>query len=167
MRRALTPCLISVLVARWTPAQTVVTQGEKVPAEFRSPMVIETPLFIATTDPSVRKTGWIQGKTSLRSYVCDNVFIANYKMKLKDSKDGLTELAIEMVLSNLPGHDKDVTLVFEVLNGEDSVATFRDGPFEVKEGKWSTREARALLPRTKLIGEPLSRLRITMKVVDD
>jgi hypothetical protein len=152
-------------------AQTSAKQGQPPtpsPFKFRSPMVIETPLLVARVDP-LYKTISMESQPEIRDYICDNVSIASLRMKLQDAKAGLTELAVEVNLKNRHGHDKRVTLEFEVLNGEESIAAFRIDDFEAKEDRTTVepRIGKVKLARGKLVREPMTRLRITMTVVDD
>jgi hypothetical protein len=163
--------ILTLAASSTSYAQTSARQGQPPtpsPFKFHSPMVIETPLLVARVDPSYKSVS-MESQPEIRDYICDNVSITSLRMKLQDAKAGLTELAVEVNLKNRHGHDKLVTLEFEVLNGGESVGVFRIDDFQAKEDRTTVepRVGKVKLARSKLVKEPMTRLRITMTVIDD
>jgi hypothetical protein len=163
------------------------------PNEFHSPMVIET--VFAPADPALwRDENWTPGKPKpwgrgefttaeyydLGKYTCDGLSIhdgnrdgtwySGLVMEVKN-KGGDVHVTIKAQVTN-PGHihDKFVTLLFEVINGDDVVGKTTIG-LKVKQN-WrakkevTDKESTLVLPASALRKDPLTKLRITMTTQD-
>ncbi len=150
-------------------SRTRARQGESA-TEFRSPMIIETPFFIARMDPSVKETRdwtWADDADTLRWYHCDGVFISVLGMKLKRTDGGKTAIiTVKAGLTNPHSHDKSVAMDFEVYNGSVTVSKFRIGPLRVEESDSPKAETGVAIPSASLIKDPITMMRITMTVFD-
>ena len=70
------------------------------------------------------------------------------------------------MLFNPHGHDKNAILDFEVFNGAETIAKFRIGPVRMEETDAAAKETHVLIPRSSLIKNPITMMRITMTVAD-
>ena len=155
--------LLTVLIAGVGLAQ-IARQGED-QTEFHSPMILELAFPPADVDPSVKETGWLTGKEPLSKYRCDNVAITNLRSKLTEIEGKKAKIDVELFLHNRIGHDKAVTITFELLNGDQVVGTSVLSVKEVKETDTAQRALILTLPREKLV-KGVTKLKLTMKVVD-
>lgn len=147
-------------------SRTTVRQGGNT-TDFRSPMVIETPFFVAGLGPNQKEfRDWKESTESLYSYRCDGVQMSALHMRTKDAGGGKLTVRVKAAFANPHSHDKSATLDFEVYNGNDVVSKFRIGPVRVDETDTRTRETEILIPRSSLIQDPITMMRITMTVAD-
>lgn len=196
--KTLAVVLAGFCLAGFSAAQTV-KQGDPTappldPNEFHSPMVIET--IFAPADPTLWKNDewrpdkprpWKSGQFTtaeyydLGKYSCDGLSIRNgshrngswdsgLMMSVKD-KGGMVHVGIEVHVTN-PGHvhDKFVTFLLEVVNGDTLVAktTIK---FKAKQNwrrneELSDEEGEIVLSADSLKKNPLTKLRITMTAQD-
>ena len=148
-------------------AQTARQGTEILPeGEFRSPMILETALTVA--DPATWNDKPVQLMESLRSYSCEGVSIANIVMRATQKDDGFLRVALQSYLVNRPGHDKYVTLTFEVLvEGKPVGKPVKVVDLDVEEKKSAVANAVMVLHRDSLPKAPLPKLRITVAVRDN
>ncbi|MEX1245038.1 MAG: hypothetical protein WEB59_06260 [Thermoanaerobaculia bacterium] len=156
-------CAASLLLPAVVGGQTIAKQGGE-QTEFTSPMVIETPFFMAAVPRDVKETlAWGRGMDPLNRYHCDNVEISDLAMKLKEKRSGIADLSIMVVLHNRPGHDRLVTLLLEAVNGEEVVATASLNRIKVEETDTKQRFTSMTVARDKLV-RGTTKLRITITV---
>lgn len=196
MRRYLV-AISGIFLAALAAAQTA-RQGtpEEVPDaanSFHSPMILETSFAPADRSlwvsdewtPSDRRP-WKSGTFTTAEYYalgkfsCDGLFFRNGNrhgpwntgllMKVKP-KGATTEVTMIAEVTN-PGnvHDKTVTLLFEVLNGEEIVKT---ATIKIKANRnWRGKmqdydgETTFTVPTAALTKDPVTKMRITMTTQD-
>jgi hypothetical protein len=138
--------------------------------DFRPPMILET-IFLPADKTLWKKDGWITNAdyTRLRWFRCENVSIVGLSMKAREFPKDKLDLSVKVMLWNPDRHlqvwiplDKRVTLLFEVMNGEEIVGTFKLPPVKVFEGEVVERTIKTTLPLTALKADPMTKLRITM-----
>jgi hypothetical protein len=117
-------------------------------------------------DRGLWKTEWVSGQpyADLGAFHCENVSIAALKMRPRTIAGGRVLIEIKASLSNRPGHDKEVTVRFDIVNGEEAVAQATLGPLEVEETDTATRSVNVEIPESALKTDPMTSLRITMTV---
>jgi hypothetical protein len=130
--------------------------------EFHSPMVLETvfPMWIKG-----KRDAWVTSAESqrLRTFRCDRISILSLSTNAREASSGQTEIRIKVELNNPNhNHDKEVALLFEVINGDITDASFKLEPVKVKEGATVTKVSKARIPLSALREEPPTKLRITM-----
>ena len=134
------------------------------PREVRSPMVLSTVFLPA--DRSLWKTEWITGQAyvDLGAFHCENVSISALRMRPKRAASDRVLVEIETSLSNRRGHDKEVAVRYDILNGEEEVAHVGFGPLQVDETDTKTRSVSVEVPESALKTDPMTALRITVTV---
>lgn len=158
--------LLGIAMASSLRAQ-VIANGPRDPTEFRSPMILETVFLPA--DRTLWKTQWVSGKEYLdvRQFHGDNVSISALSMRPRLIEGGKgVVVEIKTSLSNRCGHDKQVTVRFDILNGDEEVAHVTLGPLKVEETDTKTRSVIVTVPETALKMDPMTVLRITLTAKD-
>lgn len=168
MERILSAVLV-LAMSRLAAAQTA-HQGSPTPeadsdkvVHFKSPMVIET-IFLPA-DRSLWAKRWFSTYEYARllRFKCDLVYIAGLSMSAKEQPEGQASISVKFSLVNPNGgDDKKVTLLFEVLNGDEIAGKFDLPATKVKEGSAVTKILTTSLPLTALKTDPMTKLRITM-----
>lgn len=145
-------------------AQDVPTRLPRDPKEVRSPMVLETVFLPA--DPAQRPKEWITGPAweGLAEYHCENASLSALKMRVRSAAGGRLLVEIKASISVRRGHDKEVTVRFDVHNGDEEVARVTLGPVQVDETDTDTRAVSVEVPESALKTDPMTGLRITMTV---
>jgi hypothetical protein len=157
---------IALAFSAQTEAQTARQGTEKAdPTEFHSPMVLETE-FVAAKPTLWQEKGpedWVRSPeySNLRRYHCDGVSISDLQLSpFKSGSDRITT-RIALRITNT-GHDKQVKLLLELVNGEKKVAESTLGPFKDKEGATVEQIGTIEVARSALLTDPITKLRITM-----
>jgi hypothetical protein len=164
-------------------AQTA-RQGDRnasyTPTAFHSPMVLETP-FVLADRAMWAGTDLVQEYNALGKYTCDGLALrgrivnkhtgewqSGLWMKAKERAGGKLEITIRVLVRNPKhNHDKHVTIFFEVIDGDQVVATTTLGPVEVEDKGWSQGfSTKLVLPTDALKDDPPMKLRITMTAKD-
>lgn len=131
-------------------------------------MVLEIAFPPASLDPKVTHTAWFVGHEAINRYRCDNVAIMNLRYKLSETegkdKIKLAKIEVESFFHNRMGHDKMVTAVFDVMNG-DQVVGSTSIRLKVEETDARKRAFVLTVPRNQLLKET-TKLRITVRAVD-
>ena len=193
-----TAVLFAFLSAAALTAQTA-KQGDAaaLPIEdFHSPMVIEAAFAPADQSLWVRddwspenKKPWKTGRFTIPEYhgigrfTCDGLSIrddyskrsktwrSGLRMSTEPLSDGRVKVHVNVVISN-PGevHDKIVSVLLEVLNGEEKIAS---GSVQIRvTGRWTHKaiekdeSAELIVPVDSLRRDPITKLRITMSTKD-
>ena len=156
------PAAISIAADR---PKTTARQGEPT-TEFRSPMILDTPFFIAAESLTSKDTGWISGTENTGIYYCENVAVSAIRMKATLIDAESVSVTIEGTIHNRIGHDKLVTITGNILNGEELAASFQWGPAFVREPEFQVRSAKVNVPRAKLIKDPITMLRLSVTAID-
>ena len=134
--------------------------------EFESPMILDT-IFLAT-NRAVWTWGGDHWATSpeydrLGHFRCNKIAIIGLEMQVREVASAKAEARFRVRLKNPDqNHDKMVTVLFDVINGEQVDATFKLGPLKVKEDAAVTRTIETSLPIAALKTDPRTKLRITM-----
>jgi hypothetical protein len=162
-------------------AQTA-KQGElnSTPTTFHSPMVLET-VFVLADRAMWRGTNLVQEYNALGKYTCDGLALrgnilnketgawqSGLWMMATELAGGKLEISIKVLVFNPKhNHDKAVTMLFEILDGDRVVATKTLGPFEVEDkGHAQNASTKLVLPTDTLKNDPPMKLRITMTAKD-
>jgi hypothetical protein len=155
-------------------AQVVARQGS--PAEsplqdFKSPMVLDLPL----RDFKALPFGSGKDFKEVRKYYCEDLVLSQLMLvKKEDSHRGKppgVRIEIRGAASVRPSYDRRTTLRFDVLKGEERLATTQVFHLSTEEGKTTPFRAELRLPSEELErlfaeGEP-PLLRITVTVEDN
>lgn len=145
-------------------AQTA-RQGEPESTEFHSPMILDA-VFVANT-PDLWNDRPVSGKEwDFRKYHCDNVSIGSLVARGKLRKDGMVAFEIEITMTNRKGHDKEVAVRFDILDGDRVASSAHLNYFQVDEGKSKTRSVKLVIPRDVLRTDPTTPFRITVTARD-
>ncbi len=117
-------------------------------------------------DRDLWKSEWVTGQpyADLREFHCENVSIRALKMRPKRVAGEKVLVEIRTSLSNRQGHDKEVTVRFDIGNGEENVASVTLGPLQVDETDTETRSVSVEIPESALRTDPMTSLRIVMTV---
>jgi hypothetical protein len=164
--------------------------------EFHSPMVLEA--VFAAADRSTWRNEWFSTEQyrRLSKFRCEKISIWGLEMSARELPGEKVEVKTRVRLMNPDqNHDKKVTLLFEVVNGDKVEESFshvyekvsparaefekRSGalsqprnalgqvePIKVKEGAIVTKIVTATLPLSALKTDPMTKLRITMTTWD-
>ena len=146
-------------------SKTTAKQGEPT-TEFRSPMILDTPFFIASETLTPKGTDWIDGKENTGIYSCDNVSVSKIQMKAKIIDAERISVSVKVTLHNRVGHDKAVNVDIKILNGKELAGWSRFGPLWLAETNSAFRVFEVTLPRAKLIKDPITMMRLTITAVD-
>lgn len=138
--------------------------------DFHSPMILET-IFLATNRAVWTWNGenWATSPEYARlgHFRCDKISIYGLEMQAREVPGARAEVRFRVRLKNPDqNHDKRLTVLFEVMNGEQVDATFKLGPLEVEEDRAVTKTIGTLLPIAALKADPRTKLRITMTAWD-
>jgi hypothetical protein len=162
--------MMSALLALLAIAQTA-QQGDRLKnpggfEEFQSPMILDT-IFLAT-NRAVWTWGGDHWATSpeyngLGHFRCNKIAIISLEMQAREVPGAKAAVRFRVRLKNPDqNHDKMVTVLFEVLNGEQTDNAFKLGPLKVKEDAAVSRMIETSLPIAVLKADPRTKLRITM-----
>ncbi len=174
---------VGILAASAPRAASEDLSGKRPAAtSFHSPMRLET--VLAAADRSLwADGGWFSTPEyhALGQSTCDGVSLrGNYKkrsdtwdpgleMATREARGGKVEVKVRATVTNPPhNHDKKVTILIEVLNGEDLVEAATIGPLEAEDnGNDVKGQTTLVLPPGALKTDPMTRLRITVTAKDD
>jgi hypothetical protein len=175
----LVPC-----AAAQTATQGGDTSNEK--ADFKSPMVLETVFAAADRslwDPTKgHKLGeWFSTDEyhGLGKFNCDGVYLrSNYnekkgtwnpglEMAVTTGAQGQVQVKVRAIADNPKGNkDRKVSILFEAMNG-DKVLSSALGTHGVEEGDEKPVTVNFSFAPTDLVADPMTKLRLTVKVVKD
>lgn len=164
---------IAVFALRVGVAQTA-RQGESKTGpegfqEFHTPMILEVPLPVASLPATtVKKGAWLTTPEfgGLRKYRCDKISIVSLEMNQREPAAGKVEINTRVRLLNPDqNHDKKVTLLFQVVNGDEVSGSYGFQAVKVKEGAMVTKTLKTTLPSSALVQDQ-TKLRITMTTWD-
>ena len=151
--------------------QVVARQGDPSEAsvqEFKSPMVLDLPL----KDFQKISSGTGKHFAEVRKYYCDDLMISELLVTKKtDARYGGMRLSLEGAVTVRPSYDRRATLRFDVVKGEEKLATTQVAG--IKAGERKTRKFSAELnlgPATvaRLFAEgEAPMLRVTVTVQSD
>jgi hypothetical protein len=179
-----TSVILSVTVLGQTAKQGDASQ---IPRCFHSPMVLETVFAAADRTLWTKKDRHESGRDwftvpeyhALGRFTCDGVSLRDPTkngewrpglfLSARDLPDGNVDVGIFVKVRN-PGanSDKLVKLSFEVLNGDEVVASATMEPINVEDNaRGDDGEVRLTVPAAALRIEPMTKLRITMTTRDD
>jgi hypothetical protein len=180
---------LMALSTRGGSAQTVIVNGAPAPkekTEFVSPMILET--VFAAADKSLwdsakgYKPGeWFSTEEyhELGRFTCDGVSLKSSFNKKKETWDAGLEMSVvtgeqgqlrvnvRADVFNPDGNkDRKAQILFEVMNG-DKVVGSSLGAHKVEEGDEKSITVHFSLNPTDLVTDPMTKLRMTIKVVRD
>jgi hypothetical protein len=174
------------LTAGLVPSAQIVRQGgaeDSSPTAFHSSMIVDT--VFAAADRSLWNRGnWFTAPEyeALGKYSCDGVlfhgnftdkarttWVPGIEMKAKNGTGNTVEVTIRLHLFNpSDNHDKEVTVVLEVLNGTEVAATNRIGPKDVEDKNHDYPITTTMIvPADSLKQDPMTKLRITLTTKDN
>lgn len=181
----LVACLLALLPVCASPssAQTA-TQGD--PAKVTDPNAFHSPVIVETVFPAADRSLWNNGKEfsipewwELGKLSCDGVYFRSdsdrktkwdpaIKLKVRDSPGGNVEIKMMVAVQNPKhNHDKMVTLLLEVVDGDDVLASQSVRIKAPDNGEGQQEEnVRFTLPLSSLKLVPMTKLRITMRTQD-
>lgn len=150
-------------------AQVTAKQGAQQHKErFESPMILELPFFMI--DQKFWSVDTAYGpKENLSKFICDGVSISDLRFQARPPKGDTLEIGVSFKLTNEPGADKLVDILFEVIQDGISLAkSLSIKNIDLEEGYTIERKPREKI-RMTLPSEKLSAplLRITMATRDN
>jgi len=133
-------------------------------------MILETAFVVADRKAwHPRADAWISSSEiqRLRKFRCERISISTLEMKARQLSGDRAEIGIRVSLLNPDAnHDKRVDLLFDVVNVDEVVKTFKFDALKVEEGDTVSRTMKLVLPMSALKTEPMTKVRITMAVRD-
>jgi hypothetical protein len=159
---------VALLLACGTFAQVVATQGVASEQYFESPMVLEVPVGLHHPQLWNGESPFAP-KDSVSNFVCDGVSVTSLIVYPGRAKKGKLPVTLNFALKNRPGHDKLVSLKFEVLrNGKPAGTAVRVTGVDVEEKRTVPRSAKLQLDEAILreAGDPPI-LRIEVSTIDN
>ena len=150
---------------------------------FTSPMVLETVFGAADRslwDPAKGHVAGAWFSTEdyhrLGKFGCDGVYLRSdfkpkqgtwkpaLEMSVKEGEGGQVHLKVRATADNpKDNHDQKVEILFEVMNGEKVIASASDST-GIEEGDAKGISVSFALPAADLIADPMTKLRLTVKV---
>jgi len=154
-----------------------------------APDAQSSPMTLETVFAAADRTLWGDGRTwfsvreyrDLGEYSCDGVWLrannrkngsawdAGLQMTARGVRDGKVEVRIKASITNPPrNHDKIVTVMLQILNGDRVVQNAVIGPVSARDNNNDVSKAvTLLLPADALKTDPMTRLRLTVTTQDD
>lgn len=162
--RTLSGLLALALWSSVAAAQTTARQGEQ--TSFQSPMILETTFPLAdrhTWSTDKKKPFMPKEWAALSRYQCEGVSLPELTVNVSLLDDEQITVNFRAVLSNRRGHDKRVSLMFEILNGADVAVSRSMAPVDVPEGYTKVGLVPIPIAVKALKTDPETRLRITVR----
>jgi hypothetical protein len=193
MRRVMSHWMLCVVIAAGGP---VFAAGEPAPAASpeaapaeAAPQAQHSPMILETVFAAADRSLWGDGRTwfavkeyrDLGEYSCDGVSLrannrkdgsvwdAGLQMTARGTTDGKVEVKIRASITNPPhNHDKIVTVMLQILNGDQVVENAVIGPVGAEDNNNNVNKSVTLiLPADVLKTDPMTRLRLTMTTQED
>ncbi len=161
--------LALLIVSASSSGQVVARQGDPSEAsvqEFKSPMVLDLPL----KDFRVIPSGTGKHFAEVRKYYCDDLMISELLVTKKtDAGRGDMHLLLEGSVTVRPSYDRRATLRFDVVKGEEKLATNQVAGIKAGERKTRKFSAKLYLDADQVArvfaagADPLLRVTVTVQ----
>ena len=103
----------------------------------------------------------------LSNYRCDNVAISDMQMRGDLLLNGDLHVLVRGKLENRYGHDRRVTLKFELLNGDSVVSSNESAPLKANDDDKTHYKYDFAVPAGSIVAAPATRMRITVSTILD
>lgn len=130
---------------------------------FYSPMILTAPFPLADRK-QWGAPAWSNKDIMdpLSYYRCDNVAISDLQMRGDLLPNGDLHVLVKGKLENRYGHDRRVTLKFELLNGDAVVSTNETTPLKANDDDKTRYKYDFNVPASSIVAVPATRMRITV-----
>lgn len=130
---------------------------------FYSPMILTAPFPLADRklwgNPAWSNKDLMD---PISRYRCDNVAISDLQMRGDSLPNGDLHVLIKGKLENRYGHDRRITLKFELLNGDSVVSTNETPPLKANDDDKTRYKYDFNVPASAIVDAPATRMRITV-----
>jgi hypothetical protein len=130
---------------------------------YYSPMILTAP-FPLTDRKQWGTPAWSNNDIMdpLSYYRCDNVAISDMQMRGDLLPSGDLHVLIRGKLENRYGHDRRVTLKFELLNGDSVISTNETAPLKANDDSKTRFKYDFAVPANSIGAAPATRMRVTV-----